>query len=197
MTIVRFCKIVAFVVLSFALNTTFAQNSVTFKPQILSDVLYHGSPHSDITILDPRVGHVRDNKGSTVVFATPSIRLASCYLFRWDDSWVHQFISTNDDGSYEVYMVISGRKRFDDNDSGGAIYLLPSKGFYFEKKKGLGIYEMFSRYKVMPSAEIRFVSALDAMKKFGVKVFFVSPEQLKVFLKLGGYEKEKFLEGLK
>jgi hypothetical protein len=140
---------------------------------------------------------VRDKNEGAVVFATPSIKLASCYLFRWDDSWVHQFISNKDNGSYEVFMVISDRKRFNAEDMGGAIYLLPPISFHSDEEKGLGIYEMVSNRSVVPYAHINFESALSTMQKFGVQVYFVNPTEFKAFLKSKGDEQQKFLDSLK
>lgn len=46
------------------------------------DVLYHGSTNSNIKVFEPRNNHIRDKEEGPVVFATPSLKLASCYLFR-------------------------------------------------------------------------------------------------------------------
>lgn len=196
MAISSFNKNIICVLFCVIATSSFAQDIQITKPQMLGDVLYHGSTNPDITIFEPRAKHVRDKAEGSVIFATPSIRLASCYLFEWDDSWVYQFISTKDDASYEVYMVISDHKKFKKEDSGGAIYLLPPKGFHFDEKRGLGVYEMISRNKIVPFTKIRFTSALDAMQNFEVKVFFVSRKQFEVFLRLRGEEQEKFLSTL-
>jgi hypothetical protein len=164
-----------------------------------ADVIYHGSDNSNITLFEPRKEHVRDPKEGAVVFATPSIRLASCYLFRWDDSWVHQSITWNDSNKadYDVYMVISDRERFEKQDKGGSIYLLPSKSFDFDEKKGLGIYEWTSKEKITPLTQIKFVSSLEAMKTLGVKLYFVNADQFKEYRRLPGEKQINFLNNLK
>lgn len=135
------------------------------------DVIYHGSTNLNIKIFEPKSKNIRDSKEGAVVFATPSIGLASCYLFRWDDSWVHQSISWKEDNKsdYKITMVISDRKKFQRDDVGGAIYFLPARGFGFSENKGLGIYEWTSKEKVSPYTHINFSSALKAMKTFNCK----------------------------
>lgn len=186
-------KYIICILLYFIVTLGFAHSIYAAEMPMLGDVLYHGSSNAGIEVFEPRKEHVRDVAEGEVVFATPSIKLASCYLFKWDDSWVNQFISIKDDGSYEVYMIISDHVRFQAEDSGGAIYLVPSKGFYCDSTKGLGVYEMISRDKVVPFTHIDFASALDAMRKFGVKVFFISSDKFKIFLKLNGIAKREFL----
>lgn len=197
MIISRFCKIILFTALGLVVNASFAESSRIVKTQMLGDVLYHGSPNTSITVFEPRDEHIRKQGDGAVVFASPSIKIASCYLFKWDDSWVHQFVSTKDDSGYEVYMVISDRKRFDEQDLGGAIYLLPTEGFYSDEKTGLGIYEMISHKKVIPFTALRFFSALETMKLFSVKVFFMSPEQFQSYKKIAGTKRQEFLDTLK
>ena len=163
------------------------------------DALYHGSVNKDIRILEPRSYHVRDKEEGEVVFATPSLKLASCYVFSWDDSWANQSISWQDGDKtdYQIIMVISDQGRFKKEDSGGSIYILPVAKFKFDKNKGLGIFEWTSKEKVVPFAQINFASALEAMKKSGVKVYFVNKEEFNHYLALPGEEQEKFLLDLR
>lgn len=159
------------------------------------DVLYHGSTNSNIKVFEPRNNHIRDKEEGPVVFATPSLKLASCYLFSWDDSWVHQSISWKDGNiaDYQVIMVIADKKRFDKEDDGGAVYILPSQGFDFEEHKGLGIYEWTHNGPVIPILKIDFSSAFAAMQKFGVKIYFVTQDQFQHYLSLPGDTQEQFL----
>lgn len=163
------------------------------------DVLYHGSTNSNIKVFEPRNNHIRDTEEGPVVFATPSLKLASCYLFSWDDSWVHQSISWKGGNiaDYQVIMVISDKKRFDNADKGGAVYILPSQGFIFEERKGLGIYEWTNKSSVTPTIKIDFPSALVAMETLGVKVYFVEQEQFQHYLSLPGDKQEQFLFNLR
>lgn len=84
-------------------------------------MVFHGSDKKYITILEPKAYHIREKSERAVVFASPSIKLAGCYLFKWDDSWVHQSISTIDNN--KITMLISDKSRFAKIDSGGAIEL--------------------------------------------------------------------------
>lgn len=160
------------------------------------DVLFHGSSHTDITQFNPRAEHVRDSKEGKMIFATPSIKLASCYLIRWDDSWIFQFITSDNQNrnNSEITMVISDRERFNKLDKGGVIYLLPADNFSYDKEKGLGIYEWVSRESVSPVAKLYFVSALQAMKNFGVKIYFVDKKQFRKLLSLSGEKWNNYLK---
>lgn len=185
---------IAIVLLITVFNTAWADNSLIqgFSP---IDVVYHGSPNTDIKIFEPRAEHVRDPKEGSVVFATPSIRFASCYLFRWDDSWVHQSISLgNNKKPDEIYMVISDRKRFEKLDVGGSLYLLPANQFSFNKNKNLGVYEWTSKEKVGVLSKIHFASSLEAMRIFGVMVYFLDKKQFKDYLALSDKGKRTFLK---
>ena len=154
------------------------------------DVMYHGSPNRDIMIFQPKmVQDLRYERDRNVIFASPSIAFASCYLFRWDDSWVHQMVSFGNPDV--IYMVISDRERFNKLDAGGAIYLVPPQNF--DHHKGLSIYEWTNKNPVPILSKIEFNSALEAMKKFGIKVYFVNKEQFKEYISLSGDAQEKFL----
>ena len=161
------------------------------------DVVYHGSTSQNIKLLKPQINHFRDKNEVALIFATPSFRLASCYLFRWDDSWVHQEIAWKDDNkaNYQISMVISDKERFIKEDKGGSIYILPATGFEFDDK-GLGIYEWTSKEKIQPFSQINFSSSLEAMQMMGVKVYFVDKDQFQEYLNLSGDEREKFLAQL-
>ena len=190
---IRCFKLIIFVVLNLC-NEAYSLNHAS----IPTDVLYHGSSNSMIEVLEPRQSHVRDNTEGEVIFASPSIKIASCFLFRWDDSWVNLTISSNDEdkSDFTVRMIISDRKEFNKRDRGGSIYLLPAENFTFEEDKGLGVYEWTSQDKTIPYGKIVFSSSLDAMTKLGVKVYFVTSEQFETYLKLSGEKQEAFLNKL-
>jgi hypothetical protein len=180
------------------INIASATNS-THKGFAPIDVVYHGSPNRNITTFEPRVEQVRDKNEGALIFATPSIQRASCYLFRWDDSWVNQSVDWNNDNKadFQFNMVISDDKRFKKLDKGGAIYLLPVKSFTYDEQKGLGIYEWTSRDKVKPFTKLDFPSALEAMKNFGVKIYFLNKGEFKTYKALSGEEQVKFLSKFK
>ena len=159
-------------------------------------LLYHGSGNREIKEFEPRSENVRDPKEGAVVFATPSIRLASCYLFKWDDSWVRQSIYNSEDSS-EIYMVISDRKRFQALDLGGTIYFLPSRTFGFDENKGLGVYEWTSKEKIVPVDQINFSSALAAMGKFDIRVHFLDESEFNACKSLSPEDQKSFLDAFK
>ena len=165
---------------------------IPHNEKIPTDVMYNGSPNREISIFEPRKENTRDESEGDVIFASPSIAFASCYLFRWDDSWVHQSVTFGDKDM--VSMVIADRERFNKADSGGAIYLVSPRTFAFDKNKGIGIYEWISKIHVPALAKIEFASALEAMQKFGVKIYFVDEVQFKKYLSLPGEMQDKFLE---
>lgn len=145
------------------------------------DVLYHGSNNSDLKKIVPRQIHYRDINEGAKIFATPSMAVASCYLFRWDDSWVRQRVlhSTTHIAS-RVLMIINHQEYARKNaDHGGSIYILPPDSFEVNPEKSLGIYEAVSSIPVVPYAKIDFDSALNAMITFNVDVYFVNNSQFK------------------
>lgn len=170
--------------------------SLNFIP---GDVLYHGSTNTNITVFEPRSNSVRGKKEGPVVFATPSLKLASCYLFHWDDSWVEQSISLKNGNvfNYQITMVISDKTRFKKEDHGGSIYILPPEGFTFNKHTGLKIYEWIHNSSVTPILKMDFSSALLAMEKMGVKVYFIEQEQFQYYLSLPEDLQKEFLLKLK
>ncbi|MDQ5943592.1 MAG: hypothetical protein QG675_360 [Patescibacteria group bacterium] len=133
-------------------------------------VLYHASPNRKIEIFEPRAEHVRDPLEGPVVFATPDIAYASCFIVESDDSWV-QISGFNN----VRVVVISDRTRFEREDQGGAIYELPSDTFVNEIRGGAKD-EWTSREAVKPITKNVFDSGLDAMLKYAVQVYFVDQE---------------------
>lgn len=197
--IIRFVNIVKILIFASAFSFHSACADECKNKFAPIDVVYHGSTNLNIKTFEPKSEHIRDPNEGPVVFATPSIALASCYLFKWDDSWVHQLISWKDNNKsdYEITMVISDKKKFQKDDLGGAIYFLPARGFGFSENKGLGIYEWINKGKVSPYTQMNFSSALKAMKTFKVNVYFVDKAQFDRYINLSGEEQQKYLSTLK
>lgn len=159
------------------------------------DVVFHGSGKKKINVFVPKSVKERGSSEGPVVFASPSLKVASCFLIEWTDSWVTMLVSRNDlDRShFEVNLVISDADRFIREDTGGSIYLLPSKGFTYKKEIGLGIFEWAKKSTVKPFGQIDFNSSVEAMRKFGVKLHFMNQEQYKYFVSLNGKEQSQLL----
>ncbi len=136
-------------------------------------ILYHASSNRDIEIFEPRNEHVRDASEGPVVFATPYIESAACFIVKTDDSWT-QKSAFNDVQT----MIISDKKRFRDIDKGGAIYELPSDNFVNEIRGGASD-EWTSRESIKPIDKIVFDSGREAMLKYGVQVYFVDKSTFK------------------
>jgi hypothetical protein len=139
--------------------------------------LYHASQNRDIEILEPKKDKVRDPKEGPVVFATPYLDYASCFLASTDDSWV-KISRFSTDHSWKTKtswnVIIGDKNRFTENDHGGVIYVLPSKTFYCDPEKGTRESEWISKEPVRPIKKIVYKSGLTAMLENGVNVFFVS-----------------------
>lgn len=139
-------------------------------------VVYHGSTDKNIEKFEPRSTKVRDRAEGPKVFATSDKRMASVFIAGVDDSWGNSGMT---DGV--PYMVISDRQRFEEIDTGGAIYHLPSDTFTTDPHKGLGEIEWTSGGSVEPIDREEHESALDAMLNYGVQVFFVDVETYRTF----------------
>jgi hypothetical protein len=138
--------------------------------------LYHASPNKDITVFEPRRETARDLKEGPVVFATPSKAYASMFMVSSDDTWTSkgQFNGT-------WYQAIANKDRFIQIDKGGAIYTLPSEKFETNATKGLGLNEWTSKETVSPNSKELYDSCLSAMLQNGVRVFFITEDNLREF----------------
>lgn len=157
------------------------------------DVLYHGSSNKNINILFP----VKDNvEEEPVVFATQSLKLASCFMIKWNDSWANLTISRDyiDQSKFDVIFVISDKLKFYEEDQGGSICVVPSHNFKFDRNKGLGVYEWTNPNCVKPLLQFDFDLALEAMKTLGVKVRFINSEQFEHYSSLSDEDRLHFLK---
>ena len=91
------------------------------------NLLFHGSANKNIKIFQPRDAKTSKRfPDGPVVFATSNIVFASCFMVFLDDSWCK--VRSFDLGPY--VFICKDKKRFLNDDHGGAIYLLPSDSFY-------------------------------------------------------------------
>lgn len=148
-------------------------------------VLYHASRSGDVAKFEPRIGKRRDEDEGAQIFATPSKAMATIFLVDSDDSWTR---SGSVDGV--PYIIISDRERFETLDHGGYIYSVPSDSFESDPDKGLGELEYTSTESVKPTGSEYLPSALDAMIKSGVKVYFVDTETWAAIQTSDDYGKE-------
>ncbi len=136
--------------------------------------LYRGMRALGVEEFDPmfNIKH-RDKNEGPVIFATPDKAFASMFLVpEADDSW-----SIKGRFGNVYYMVIADRERYKKFDKGGSIYEIEDlDDFYCDKNKGMGDCEWVSKKIVKSSKEQRYSSAIEAMIKNGVRVYFVDNE---------------------
>lgn len=186
-------KFVRFIIYSM-LVASFSYANKVYPKQGPIDILFHGSSNKNINTFKPQSKSVRDKSEGAVIFATPYLRLASCFLFQWDDSWVQLVVDWDwSSASDNVVMVISDKERFLKEDKGGAIYMLSAKDFSFDPQKGMGVYEWISKEEQAYIHKIQYSSALEAMKKAGVKVYFLTTEKFNEYKSLNMENQRKFL----
>lgn len=171
---------------------------VVKKGQNKKLVLYHASSNRNLEILEPRVEHFRDRNEGPVVFASPDKSFVSCFLVRTTDKWALISKYTHPGYHPPIHIdCISDEERFRKLDKGGAIYTLPSEGFYLDKSKGRT--EWTNKSSVIPISKEIYESGLDAMIENGVLVYFCDEEKLEELKKNAENFKKamKILKGMK
>jgi len=137
------------------------------------EILYHASENKNIQEFEPRAESVRDKNEGNVIFATPDVALASCFIVPSTDDWTQKSIFTLPNGESIHVLVVGDEKRFKETDKGGAIYSLPSDSFKTDLEKGMKDKEWISREPVRPTDKTEYKTGMQAMLENGVKVFFV------------------------
>lgn len=136
-------------------------------------VLYVAAQTAKIEELVPQKGRSRDEDEGEVIFSTPDKALASVFLVEGhNDDWM-------DIGYYSdipCAVICMNRDEFIKRDKGGIIYEVPSDTFSYNPNLGMGDKEWTSSKPVKPTKETNFPSALDAMIKNGVNVYFVDKD---------------------
>src|SRR5438552_2602336 len=135
-----------------------------------SPVLYHGTSYDHIKELEPKRKSYRDEGEGELLFATPSLEMASVFMAE-----SKHYGSGLHNGIPYAYFI-EPREEFLERDKGGYIYILPGDKFKSDPQKGLGEYEWTSEEKVKPVGKIEYPSVLDAMIKNGVQVYFMNEE---------------------
>lgn len=131
--------------------------------------VYHASSQRNLRTIKPSNKKYRDIKESPLIFATPDLPLASCFLINWDDSWANLFIEEE-----EIFFVTNNLLRLTEADKGGVIYILKSDNFRKTIPAiGLGDYEWVSEFETPVIAEIAEASGIGAMKKYGIHFYVV------------------------
>lgn len=134
--------------------------------------LYHASENRNIDVLEPRMQSIRDLKEGPVLFATPSMALATCFIVNVDDTWADMGIVNG-----VTYFICSDEKRYKNADKGGVVYILDPEGFETSMDKGMGLDEWITKEKVVPISKVEYKSGLKSMEENGVKIFFVNENE--------------------
>lgn len=125
-------------------------------------ILYHGSSQKNLKLLEPKDLTKRAGQTKSLVYTTPNKAYASCFLFVWDDSWVHLSFKN---GVHT--MDIFDKQRFYETDHGGAIYVLDTDKAFRVDEIGL---EFAIEDSIVPVSEEIYSSAFVAMSDHGVVI---------------------------
>ena len=138
--------------------------------QVKPPFLYHGSVAGNIQSFIPRGAKNRPAE-PPAVYATPYLEIAI-------QSMANAYASNGGilDGRRFVCIPMT-RKEFEQKDTGGSVYALPSETFTINNSGGGfgGSMEWVSTETVTPSSQQHYPSLLQALLQQGVEVYFVDP----------------------
>lgn len=130
-------------------------------------VLYHASPHTNLSVIKPKHTLSKDKYIGDYVFATADHRLATMYLAT---KGVATLMNT-DKGLW--IAICCNEAKYLNQDRGGAIYELPADTFSETPQRGLSDYELVSKAPVKPINKTINKKSLDAMLDLGINIYFV------------------------
>lgn len=134
-------------------------------------ILYHASPHKNLTIIKPQKTLSQNKFIGYYVFATSSHTMATMYL-------VPRGIPTlmDPNGPEKNIVICATADNFTSKDIGGAIYELPSEDFDSTPQSGLEEYELVSKKSIKPVQKHVYKSSLDALREADIAVRFVNED---------------------
>jgi hypothetical protein len=158
--------------------------------------LYHGSHVQNIDYLKSFSLSKREKNDNPRIYATHLYALATCFLFKHDDSWTRLSISTRTEEEPIIYLVIGDEKKFNECNKKGSIYTITSDHFMYDENKGLGEYEWYTeKPSIRVISEEKIENILDALVNAGVKVYFLSNKNFNIFSELKSFsERYDFLQ---
>jgi hypothetical protein len=133
--------------------------------------LFHASPSTDISELEPRNEYPRYTGESNLVFATPHEELAAMFL---SPRTINTEIGIYDD-EYVIF-INADEATYAEQDQGGAIYSLPIETFETDTTSGMRENEWYSKTPVKPIDKTVYRTSFEAMEKFNVKRYFVDDD---------------------
>ena len=143
--------------------------------------LYHASANKSVKILKPQRKSFRDKDEGEVIFATPDLAYASCFLVPGtSEEWIKiSRWSKNPKKQGPWHFICGNKEKLLKQDKGGAIYVLPYDNFKTYQNKGAGIAEWVSKKEVIPYKKIKYDSALKAMLNNKVQVIFTNMDVIR------------------
>lgn len=145
--------------------------------------LYHASKNPNIIVFEPRCESYRDPSEGPVIFATANKKYVSMFIVKTDDSWSRMGFFND-----MPYFICSDKERFLSEDTGGAIYEVPSDTFSYDSEKGGKTRQEFtSKVSVKPISKVIYKSGLEAMLTMGVNVYFVDREKFQEITNSGDH----------
>ena len=157
-----------------SLNTECPKSSETEKPPYL----FHASSNRNVKEFEPRAESIRHPDEGPAVFAAETPEEVSVFLVPSNDSWSQKSAWRDEQGNRTSVSIYADRDRFEKNDRGGSIYQLPSDTFNLDEKFSGSSKEWTSKEPVKPHEKKDYSFGLQAMMDFGVRVYFVTKEQL-------------------
>jgi hypothetical protein len=151
--------------------------------------LYHGSTKGDITEFVPQISTGSGEQYGQLVYATPSLAVASIFMAK---EYIRQPWSAGMYNGKLCAFIPIPKEDFQKRDKGGHIYTVASDTFSTQEGRGLGENEYGSTEAVKPVSVTHHTSALEAMLKEGVQVYFVTPEQIQYMKTLTSAERDAF-----
>lgn len=139
----------------------------------------------------PRDGNKRHKDEPAQVFAALDKAFATIFLHPFDDRKMASGFMND-----VPYTLVGDMGGFLAQDTGGAIYTLPSDSFTFDPDLGVGYKEWTSSAPVKPTGKEEYDSALEAMLDNGVQVYFADMDTLRHFREAHGEAKFKLIESL-
>jgi len=141
-------------------------------------IVYHASQNKNLVIIEPKKTLSNNVYIGDYVFATKNKLLAYMYLT------TNGYPTLMNPGTNHPNIVICAKiDEYIKNDTGGAIYGLPSNNFMSSPQLELNEYEVVSKIAVVPLSKTEYSKTLDAMSAVGITIRFTDEKTFNKLLK--------------
>ena len=130
-----------------------------------SGVMYHGSVHSGLKILKPKINVIMDKP---VIFATPDFRFALAMIHGTGDQIAVGYFIDKDTGKKEMYLDEIKPKSLNLLRKSGCVYEVSSKGFRADSR--LMPVEFIKNADAKVLRQIKINDVLEELRKHDVKI---------------------------